>query len=331
MHKNPHNRYTSDLYRHFPAESLSTFEATPWRILRDHQILHIHWPEHLVVGSRRSSSYIRALAFLALVTWSRFRGATQVWTAHNLEPHEPLPTRLSAAVRKWYVTQADGYIFLSPSSADEFLDNSAGKRKVAYVVIPHGLEVPMQRSSGEVAPSRDDGILRLIYFGQIREYKGVDLLVEAFAGSPGASTRLAVWGKPDPAALGDRLVSLARCDPRISFRFEFVSDQILDSELGVSDVAILPYRQVTNSGSVFHALSRGLPVAVSGNSSYFRDLADKLGNSWIFVFDHLDPTTIVDIEDWFLAHNRPEYPDLAPFSWEQVAHQTAEFMQGLRR
>lgn len=60
----------------------------------------------------------------------------------------------------------------------------------------------------------------------------------------------------------------------------FASDELLASEIDAADLAVLPFRRITNSGTVHTALNSGLPVIIP-------DLSD---------LDHVPPECAIRFE-----------------------------------
>jgi hypothetical protein len=77
------NPYTTILYESMPAKEVTVAEARPRRILRRHDVLHIHWPEHLLRGSSPFSQLVKPLAYLSLLIASQARGAVVKFTVQK--------------------------------------------------------------------------------------------------------------------------------------------------------------------------------------------------------------------------------------------------------
>jgi glycosyltransferase involved in cell wall biosynthesis len=105
---------------------------------------------------------------------------------------------------------------------------------------------------------------QLLFFGKVRHYKGVDLLLEAFAAlPPELDARLTVAGACGDASLAAELADLAGRSPdRVTLRLEWFSEAEASRLLHLADVAILPFREITTSGSAMLALGHGLPLVV---------------------------------------------------------------------
>jgi glycosyltransferase involved in cell wall biosynthesis len=107
-------------------------------------------------------------------------------------------------------------------------------------------------------------VTRVLYFGMIREYKGVDLLLEAVA-STDLAIDVTIVGECTDPALRARLGALAAAVPRpdrLSMKLAFATEPELTDHLMGADFAVFPFRSVTSSSSVGHALAAGLPVII---------------------------------------------------------------------
>ena len=143
-------------------------------------------------------------------------------------------------------------------------------------VTPHP---PMQLASAtpaDLATIPEPAAPRILFFGTIRPYKGVDLLVEAClslwrAGHP---FELVLAGKPfmdvapilDPvhaAGFGDRLIT----------DFGFLTEPRLDAHMVKADLMVFPYRHIDSSGAFLSALHHGKAM-VTSDAGMFGTLPD---------------------------------------------------------
>jgi len=204
-----------------------------------------------------------------------------VATAHVVTPHERIPFQ-QAAYRRVH-RLADLVIAHSGFDRRRLVEDFAvDPRRV--VVIPHG-DYGFFEDAGE--PADREGARRgfglepedevALFFGYIREYKGLDLLLEAWpkvvAVRPGA--RLLVAG--DPVRLKpERRRELEARATRLGavHRFEYIPFSEVSRYFAAADVLVMPYRHVSQSGVLYLALSLGLPVVattVGGLPELLRD------------------------------------------------------------
>ena len=104
-------------------------------------------------------------------------------------------------------------------------------------------------------PDRVPGRRRLLCFGRLLPYKGLDLLASALA-SGGLDVEVRVVG------LGPETASLAalRACPGVTVENGWVPEEAIGALLAWSDAVILPYREASQSGVVAAAIAAGRPV-----------------------------------------------------------------------
>lgn len=106
----------------------------------------------------------------------------------------------------------------------------------------------------------------LLFFGLLRRYKGLDVLLRAMPAVLRAvpDARLVVAGDPlEPAA---PLVELARelgFDGAVEWRLRFIEEPELGELFADAALTVLPYRQLDSSGVLATALGAGRPAVVT--------------------------------------------------------------------
>lgn len=143
--------------------------------------------------------------------------------------------------------------------------------------IAHGLlGTPASETGDETMPS--DRRLHVLQFGKIKEYKGVDVLLNAL-GSLSASQRercrVSIVGRPylETQPLLD-LMQHHRLHSFVELRLDFVSDADMAALFDTADVLVFPYRGIDTSGVLMAAIARGIPVIASGIGCFSEMLAD---------------------------------------------------------
>ncbi|WP_236836171.1 glycosyltransferase [Blastococcus sp. KM273129] len=232
-----------------------------------YDVLHVHWPELLVRDSRGIGARILKRRLLAvLLLRLRLQRIPLVWTAHNLGPHEEGSAAEQRALAK-LSRRIDLVIRLNEASP------AVGGE---VWLIPHGHY--RDAFAPHRKPEAEPG--RVLYFGLIRPYKGVDQLIEAFEKLPRSDARLRIVGQPHPGQAEGVLEACAR-DPRISSTLRFVDDAELVDEICRAQLVVLPYRGfMHNSGSLLAGLSLGRPVLVPSSPTN-EALAEEVGPGWV--------------------------------------------------
>jgi beta-1,4-mannosyltransferase len=285
-----------------------------WRValFGHYDVLHVHWPELLIRDSRRPWRRVvkRRLLHLLLLRL-RLRRIPLVWTAHNLRPHETLSRSDHRSLRR-FSRRIDLVIRLNPASPVR-----SGRE---IVTIPHGhYRRPFAKYAKlEAEPGR------ILYFGLIRPYKGVDLLVDVFRAVDRPDIRLRIVGEPHPGQT-ELVQKACEPDPRISCLLRFVPDRDLVEEICRAQLVVLPYRgDMHNSGALLAALSLGRPVLVPASPTNAA-LADEVGPGWLLQHSgELTPQVLEEAIDATVVRPSGE-PRLDDRDWGRIglAHRDA--------
>ena len=116
----------------------------------------------------------------------------------------------------------------------------------------------------------------VLFFGLIRPYKGVDLLIDAFASAPGDAV-LIVAGMPRMPIEPLRRQALERgLGERVRFVPRFISDDEIGAYFERADLVVLPYRETEQSGVLFTSLAFGKPT-IATDVGGFSELGSEAG------------------------------------------------------
>ena len=249
-----------------PSESLNLLLLpleTVVRRLGGARVVHLHWVYAFGLSfSERSVAIRRATGywFTAWLWLVRLLNVRLVWTAHNVLPQTPVFSD-DLRARRRLVAACDLVIAHSKATLEQLAALGMVPRRSA--VIPHGpftepVEPPRLRTPGDGGQPR-----QLLYFGKIRPYKGVDVLLEAFAAlPPELDAHLTVAGVCDGPAAAELTRLAAKSPGRVTLRFEWIPDGEAARLLHLADAVVLPFRKITTSGSAMLALGHGLPLVV---------------------------------------------------------------------
>jgi beta-1,4-mannosyltransferase len=277
-----------------------------WRdaLLGRYDVFHVHWPEILVNGRTRMRKAVRQLLFLAFLCRLRVTGTPIIRTVHNLAKPQGISfveSRLLDLVERMTTYR------LVLNSTTEL---GAGQD---HSLVKHGHYKNWFESYDKPAAV----LGRLCYFGLIRRYKAVDTLIQAFREiSPEEPLSLYIAGSPSSEELSQTLTELASGDERISMSLRFQSEAELAAAVSESELVILPYREMHNSGGVLAALSLQRPVLVPDNEAN-RALAQEVGPGWVYTYGgKLTGDRILATLEEVRSSTGSPGPDLSARSWE---------------
>jgi len=253
---------------------LLPFELAVWR-LRGARVVHLHWVFGFALTGADQLPALRAVAQFLFLLWLwtiRALGMRLIWTAHNVLPHDRVfadDIAARVALARW----SD----LVVAHGDHVLTGLASLGAVPRrsTVIRHGPFLPTQPASSLRVPGSGDGPRHLLFFGRVHAHKGIEDLLEAFRHLPaGVGCHLTVAGECRDRDLRCRLEMVADERPgQITLRLQRIPEDEVAGLLSSADVVVLPFRQVTTSGSAILALCHGRPVIVPDLES-LRDLPE---------------------------------------------------------
>jgi glycosyltransferase involved in cell wall biosynthesis len=187
-------------------------------------------------------------------------GAPTVLTAHDLLPREPRPTQAGAQRRLYDAVDA---VVAHSEYGRGLLVEQLGVDPAKVRVIHHGAFEHLTRVGPRVIPRELHPVERpaVLFFGLLRPYKGIDVLLEAWR-QLRADADLWIVGRPrmDIEAL------VASAPPGTRWVPRYVPDGELAACFCAADVVVLPYVETERldfSGVLATALAFGRPTVVS--------------------------------------------------------------------
>jgi glycosyltransferase involved in cell wall biosynthesis len=195
--------------------------------------------------------------------WLRRIDRPTVFTAHHALPRDE-GAELDARLKVY--DAVDRVIVHSRGVLDELVARGVARERLAYV--PH----PAFAGSANGRPDPPTGST-LLFFGLLRAYKGLDVLVRALPLVPGA--RLVVAGDPlDPVEPVRRLAEETGVADRIEWRLGFLPEAEVDDLMREAAVVVLPYRRTDASGVLATAIGHGRPAVVTDVGSLGETVRD---------------------------------------------------------
>lgn len=252
-----------------------------WTFLRDERpdILVLQWWTAATLHS-----------YLALAVMARRLNIPVVLEFHELQdPGEaaiPLAAQYRRQLMPTLLKKMAGALVHNEHDRRLLLDSYRPKdlRHLRIDVAPHGPydHLPPAAEAPVQAPAVvDTDVTRLLFFGLIRPYKGLEDLIEAFEGLTDEQARrfsLTVvgetwenWTKPAQA------IAASRHRDRITFVNHYVTDEEAARYYAQADAIVLPYRRGSASGPLQIAMSSGIHVLMYGVGGLVEAVAGYAG------------------------------------------------------
>ena len=204
-----------------------------------------------------------APCFGTIARIARSNGVTKfVCQIDNVEPHEH--HIIDRPCNHYYLGAVDGFVYMSEQVHGELKAYTAAPALFS----PH----PMFENFGK-AVERDEACRRIgidpaqrytLFFGLIRDYKGLDLLLKAWAKWLPEGRKLLIAG--EFYASREKYISLIEqlgLQDRVVLHDRFIADEDVKYYFSAADALVLPYRTATQSGVTQIAYNFSLPMIVT--------------------------------------------------------------------
>ena len=260
-----------------------------------------------------------------------------VHTAHNVLPHEK--KKIDYFLNNLVYKSAEAIIVHSEFIKQKLLKNFKKDENKVFVV-PHGnFDFFAEVNSDKKINAREELNLNsndkvMLFFGIIRQYKGLDMLLDAFdiAATKVEGIKLLIAGSTASAEVTERYVdkisSLKHSD-KINYKFQFIPINEVSLYFKAADVILLPYKEIDHSGIIHLAYSFGKPV-IATRVGDFEEVIEH--NKCGFI---LDTNDVDDLAKWIeiafsdlnklkqmgnycLALSKSKY------SWKNIANKTTD-------
>jgi glycosyltransferase involved in cell wall biosynthesis len=289
----------------------SQIKVILWIYKNNPQIIHFQWLKVPPLD-----------IFLLLMIKTLYRKSRLVYTAHNIMPHDSGKKYLFLYYIIYHLF--DG-IIVHEKRAKKEIEKLFNLQNKNIMVIPHGL---LNLNCNKKYIYKDKIVFSLI--GRISKYKGIDILLEAWTKNGELlndnSIRLIIAGE------GEILLDKKYFNKNIVVLNRYILDDEIQEIIKQTDVGILPYRQISQSGVLLSFLAEHKPVIVSNCGGLIQPF--EIGNvGWIL--KELTPMSladqIIDIKshrhlidkiknDKNLWHDIDSY-----YSWNRIGKLTSDY------
>jgi glycosyltransferase involved in cell wall biosynthesis len=192
------------------------------------------------------------LAIMAGLRGVRRRRPRTVVICHNVLPHERRPGDVRLV--RTLLSRADAALVHSAEQAAAARELASDLSIVIARMPPH---LPATQAQPRVPAA---GTVRLLFFGIVRPYKGLDVLLRAMARAPGNLTLTVAgefWGGTEDTM---KLIAELGLGTRVTVRPGYVPAGRIPALFAEADALVLPYREATASQNALLAFSHGVPV-----------------------------------------------------------------------
>ena len=315
--------------------------GTSSRLIKAYKYIRYFYRVLLLIGKVKPDAvhyhFFRRKSEILFYLLLRLLGIKLVYTAHNILPHES--SKIDYILSKLVIKGASKIIVHS-----EYI-----KTKIVVIyktdphkitVIPHGNfdfyipNVSMDKCESRKKLGLKESSNIILFFGYIREYKGLDLLLEAFetAAQNDPNLELLIAGEPATDILLDKykqIINRSAVKERIIPHFNYIPTKEVAEYLIAADAVILPYKNIDHSGIVHLAYSFGKPI-IATKVGDFEESIDQ-GKSGYILKDNNPECLSETINRIFSCEEKlgemgryVKHLNNSRYSWDQIADKTME-------
>jgi len=231
-------------------------------------LVHFQWLHNQFNYKTMLSTIYSSFSFFYQVIKLRRKGLSYCWTMHNMRPHEnrrPLITFIN-----YYLVSkmADAIVVMSEWQKNRVRKKFGVKDKKIFI-IPHGnyigynINICTKEEARRILNIKGDKFVYL-YFGQIRDYKGVSDLIENFKSIKKNGDLLVIAGRVKKDTVNDfSNLNGASIMPFL----KWIAEDDIQYFFNAADVCVFPFKKIANSGSVLMAMSFGKPIICPSKGS----------------------------------------------------------------
>ena len=254
-----------------PVESTSLLDtADPFSYIKTYKAIR-DWNPDILIVRYWMSWFAPSLGF---ITRRMKKHCKVISILDNVIPHEP--HFFDAPLTRYFLKGSTGCVTLCEAVSKDLLKLSPEK---SFTVIQHPLYShfgqKLERAEAERKLGLEPGKKNLLFFGLIRTYKGLDILLEAF-GRLSDEYQLIIAGEPYGSfdkyqQIIDRLPNKGR----IRMNLKYIKDSEVKDYFSAADLAVLPYRSATQSGISSVSYHFEVPMIVTDTGGLKETIGDR--------------------------------------------------------
>ena len=255
-----------------PVESTSLLDtANPFSYIKTYREIRDWKPDVLIV--RYWMSYFGPS--LGYVTRKMKKHCKVISILDNVIPHEP--RFFDTPLTRYFLKGSHGSVTLCEAVSEDLLRIRPDAR---YTVIQHplyshfGNKLPREEAEAKLGISH--GKKNILFFGLIREYKGLDILIKAFEMLPTDEYQLIIAGEPYGSFdKYQKLIDRLPQEKKVHMSLKYIKDSEVKDYFSAADVAVLPYRSATQSGISSVAYHFEVPMIVTDVGGLKETIGDR--------------------------------------------------------
>ena len=211
--------------------------------------------------------------FMGLFAAKQSPKTKKIAIIHNLIPHEQ--RFFDKWFNRFFLKRYDGFVVMSDSVKTDLL---SFKPNAKYIQLNHPwydhfgeiISASEAREKLKIFPTKKT----ILFFGLIRDYKGLDLLIDAFS-ELNDEYQLVIAGEVySNLQKYENQITESKAKNRIFFFNQYIPDSEVQNYFSAADVCVLPYRTATQSGITATSFHFELPI-IATNVGGLKEIIGK--------------------------------------------------------
>ncbi|MDL2255805.1 glycosyltransferase [Parabacteroides sp. OttesenSCG-928-K15] len=260
------------------------------------------------------------------------KGCKVITVLDNVIPHEQ--KFFDKPFTTWFLKQNSGFVAMSESVRNDLLTL---RPDAPNILLPHPLYdhfgKKVEQSVARRQLALDPDKKTLLFFGLIRDYKGLDLLIDAFDMLDGDDYQLLIAGESYGSfqKYTDQ-INKSRQPERIKVFNRYIDDNEVPLFFSAADVCILPYRNATQSGITSIAYHFETPLLATRTGGLSESI-EKQGIG--LMIPEVTAASVARTIQQFYTQNPADFTanferEKKQLTWEVFATKLIKFAEGLK-
>lgn len=237
----------------------------------------------------------------------RKQGIKVLAITDNVIPHEKFPAKKQLA--NYFIKGCDGFITMSKAvmkDLEKFTDTPHRKYLLHPLYTSFGEK--LEKTAARKALGLPEGGRIVLFFGLIRDYKGLDLLIDAFGElKTQPDIKLVIAGEfyKDKQPYLD-LIKKYGIEEQVILHGNFIATEDVKLYFSAADLVALPYRDATQSGVTQVSFHFEVPTLVTNVGGLAEIIPDKKAG---YVVEPKGTAIAEAIRDYFSNHRMEAFTE----------------------
>lgn len=272
---------------------------------------------------------------LGFVLGRQSRNTLRISVLDNVIPHEK--RFFDNWCNRYFLKRNDGFIVMSDKVLKDLLFYYP---KSKYIYVPHPVYNQFGEKLGRETALKNIGLEELeqkkiiLFFGIIRDYKGLDLLLEAMALLPDTYHLIVAGEVYGSFQKYQDIIDRTNLHEKISLFTNYIGDDEVKDYFSAADVCVLPYKSATQSGITSISNHFELPIIATNVGGLAETILHKKTG---LIVDLVDAKLLSEsIELYFSAKLKFEFQEHIKLqnqanTWDNFGRKILKFYDDLRR